>query len=109
MLRKETAAEGGRFGVFDGPANGVRAIGHELLLDVSRGISSVRGLIDNWAPPGENDTGAYAKAVANAVGVAPEQRIDVRAQLPQIVAAIIKHENGVQPYPAEDLQKWVFS
>lgn len=109
MVRKETPKEGGRFGVFDSAAKGVRAIGRELLLDVSRGVTSVRGLIDNWAPPGENDTSSYAKAVAKAVGVVPEQAIDVRAKLPQIVAAIIKHENGVQPYPEDELRKWVYS
>ena len=109
MVRKETKAEGGRFGVFDHPSNGVRAIGRELLLDERRGVRTVRGLIENWAPPGENNTMAYAKQVAKAVGVAPEQAIDVKAQLPVIVAAIIRHENGVQPYATADLERWVYA
>jgi hypothetical protein len=109
MIRKETAAEGGRFGVFVTAQKGVRAIGQELLLDVRRGVRSVRGLIQNWAPPGENNTSAYASAVAKPLGVAPEQDIDIRAKLPLIVAGIIKHENGVQPYAMADLQRWVYS
>lgn len=109
MIRKETPAEGGRFGVFESAAKGVRAIGRELLLDERRGVRTVRGLIDNWAPPSENNTSAYVRAVAAAVKVVPEQSIDVKAKLPEIVAAIIKHENGVQPYALADLQRWVYS
>lgn len=50
MIRKETPEEGGRFAVFDSPANGVRAIAQELLLDERRGVRTIAGLISNWAP-----------------------------------------------------------
>lgn len=97
-----------RFGVFDAASKGVRAIARELLLDERRGVRTVRGLIDNWAPPNENNTSAYARAVADAIGAAPEQTIDIKAKLPGIVAAIVKHENGVQPYALADLRRWVY-
>lgn len=109
MIRKETPAEGGRFAVFDSPANGVRAIAQELLLDERRGIRTIAGLVGNWAPPGENNTPAYVGAVARAAGVEADDAIDVRSYLPRIVAAIIKHENGVQPYSVDELQQWVNS
>lgn len=109
MIRKETPQEGGRFGVFDTPANGVRAIAQELLVDERRGIRTVAGLVGNWAPPGENNTPAYVAAVARAAGVDSDDAIDVRSYLPRLVAAIIEHENGVQPYSADQLQEWVYS
>lgn len=109
MVRKETADEGGRFAVFDTPANGVRAIAQELLLDERRGIKTVAGLISGWAPPGENNTPAYVAAVSRAVGVESDDAIDVRNYLPRLVAAIITHENGSQPYNGDALQEWVYS
>lgn len=99
----------GRFGVYDTDQSGVRAIAQELLKDFRAGIDSVRELIYSWAPPNENDSAAYASKVAKAVGVGASDRIDVHARLPDLVAAIIKHENGVQPYAMQDLQRWVYS
>lgn len=110
MIRKETPAEGGRFGVFDTAQKGVRAIGQEVLLDDRRGVRTVKGLISSWAPSNENNTAAYIDAVANALAIKPDQTIDVRSYLPRIAKAIIKHENSGQcPYSDEQLQKWVFS
>lgn len=109
MVRRETPEEGGRFAVFDTPGNGVRAIAQELLLDERRGIRTIAGLISNWAPSSENNTVAYAKAVASSLGVESTDTIDVHVYLPRLVAAIIKHENGVQPYSADNLNAWVYS
>lgn len=109
MIRKETPEEGGRFAVFDTAANGVRAIARELLLDDSRGIRTVAGLIGNWAPSNENDTSSYVRAVARELRVEPDDSIDVHAYLPRLVAAIVRHENGVQPYSADELEQWVFA
>jgi hypothetical protein len=96
----------GRFGIYDKPENGVRAIGKELLLDYSRGIRTVRGAISNWAPPHENNTAAYVNAVAEAIDVAPDQQINIPAVLGRMVAAIIQHENGMQPYSQAELELW---
>lgn len=117
MVRKETPAEGGRFGVFDTPAKGVRAIGQELALDGRRGVRTIEGLIagvpgipgSGWAPSNENDTAAYIAAVARAVKMEPRQVIDVQSYLPRLAAAIIEHENGQQPYSLSDIQRWVYS
>lgn len=113
-------ARDGRFGVFDTAANGVRAIGRELLLSAERGARSVRDLIagipradgtrwDAWAPPTENDTDVYVRNVARDLGVNPDVPIDIRARLPELAAAIIRQENGQQPYAQSDLQQWVYS
>ena len=59
-------------------------------------------MIGRWAPPNENDTGAYVRAVAASVGVGADEEIDVHefAILRPLTLAIIRHENGQQPYRA---------
>lgn len=90
-----------RFARFDCPENGIRALG-KLLQTYSRkyGLNTVRGLISRWAPSNENNTSAYVKGVANDLGVGADEVISVtqRETLKGLVIAIIKHENGKQPY-----------
>lgn len=95
----------GRFAQFDNPVYGIRALARVLITyqdkrratDGSR-IDSVNEIISRWAPSFENDTSAYAKAVAAAVGVGvDDETIDVHDYhtLKALVSAIIKHENGI--------------
>lgn len=84
---------------FATPEYGIRAIGK--ILDTyaqNYGLNTVAGLINRWAPSSENDTGAYIAAVAGDLGVDPNDAIDVQANKAQLIAAIITHENGTQPY-----------
>ena len=73
-----------------------------LLLSYQRshGLHTVRTMIDRWAPPSENDTGAYVDVVAKAVGVSADAPINVSAPdtMEAMVAAIVRQENGQQPY-----------
>jgi hypothetical protein len=92
-----------RFIVFTSPEYGIRALA-KILLNYQRkhAIRTIDGIIHRWAPPSENDTGAYIRAVADACGVKPLDHIEIAEYLPDIVPAIIRHENGVQPY-SEDV------
>jgi len=98
-----------RFARFDTPENGIRALG-KLLINYrgkdgmpgvgGKGIDTVRETITRWAPGNENDTEAYIRAVAQAAGVDPNEVIDIKAQpvLLAVTTAIIRHENGGNPY-----------
>lgn len=88
---------------------GVRALG-KILLTYNRkyGLNTVRGLIDRWAPPVENDTNSYVAAVAKALIIAPDTEISVPTRLPALATAIIHHENGYNPYLPADIAQWVF-
>lgn len=80
---------------------GIRALARTLIAYQDKvGLRNIKQMIGRWAPPVENDTGAYVRVVAVALGVGPEERIDVHdyAVLRPLVLAIIKHENGQQPY-----------
>jgi hypothetical protein len=90
-----------RFVVFTDPVWGIRAIAKILINYGQHGVSTVRTAIMRWAPPTENDSTAYVQAVARALMVAPDAKIDLhdKATLISFVQAIIRHENGSQPYP----------
>ena len=80
---------------------GIRALARTLIAYQDKvGLRNIKQMIGRWAPPVENDTGAYVRVVAAAVGIGPEEQIDVHhyAVLRPLVLAIIKHENGQQPY-----------
>jgi hypothetical protein len=99
----------GNYGIFDTPANGIRAIGGELRASIRKGQTTVREIINEWAPPFENNTDAYVRAVARALGVQPDQSFNVASRIPDLAIAIIRHENGQQPYNPADVAAWVNS
>jgi hypothetical protein len=98
-----------RFARFDSAENGIRALVKLLINYGSKDgmpgvggprIDTVREIITRWAPGSENDTEAYISSVARAVKVRANDPIDIkdRAVLTRMVAAIIAHENGSNPY-----------
>lgn len=97
----------GAFCIFDTDRHGIRALCRLLLVyQTKHGLNTVRGCIDRWAPPSENDTAAYIDAVSRALNVAPDDEIDLHLDfvLAGFASAIIRHENGQQPYaPGEIL------
>ncbi len=64
------------------------------------GLNDVRSIINRFAPPVENDTDSYVYAVAKALGVSSNISINLedRETMIKLLKAIIKHENGQQPY-----------
>lgn len=85
---------------FDLPIYGIRAMVRILLNYERKGFDTIREVITRWAPPAENDTGSYVSHVASLVGVDADELIDLDRfdiMLP-LVKAIIRHENGEQPY-----------
>ncbi len=97
------------FKQFESLAWGYRAI--FMLLHTYRvrhGIDTVRGMISRWAPPSENHTEAYIRAVAFAVGVADDKPVDTldRATMLPMAAAISHVENGVRADVAEIEKGW---
>ncbi len=101
-----------RFVVFNTAFDGIRALAKVVLSYYRQhGLNTVRGIIDRWAPPSENDTGAYVRQVAMRLSVTPDTRINPEKPdtLAQLVAAIIKHENGRCIYTDATIQKAVAS
>lgn len=78
---------------------GIRALARTLSTYFDNyGLNTVAGIINRWAPPSENDTASYVEDVASQMNVDPNAPLDLTTDLPALVRAIIRHENGVQPY-----------
>lgn len=95
-----------RFGRYDSPASGIRAIAKQLLAyQTKHGCRTPRQFVERWAPPTENSTDAYVKDVAAVLGVSPDTPIDLTdaATLQVMTRAIIRHENGRCLYDADTL------
>lgn len=99
-LDSAATAKESRFAVFTAPEWGFRAMAR-LLLNYQKNynLNTIRGLINRWAPPSENDTGAYVNAVASHLNIGPDAPISVSAILPGLMDAIARHENAGYVYP----------
>lgn len=93
------------FETFSKPEYGIRAIA-KLICNYHRdGYNTIRRMIDRYAPPNENDTGAYASFVAKNVGISVDTHVDLEVDLFNIVKSIIRMENGYDPYDDELIQQ----
>ena len=97
------------FKQFETLAWGYRAI--FVLLDTYRrryGFDTLRGMISRWAPPSENHTDNYIRAVASDTGIDPDEALDTRdarTMIP-VAAAISRVENGVAADFREVTKGW---
>ena len=68
-----------------------------------------RKIISRYAPSSENQTQAYIQSVASQLGITPDGKVDLSeiGTLTVFVKAIIRHENGIQPYSNETIQKGI--
>lgn len=107
--RGQTGTDG-RFAKFESPVLGIRALAR-ILKNYKRihGINTVADVISRWAPSVENDTAAYVRSVAKATGFGAADEIDLEDPevLSKIIPAIIKHENGKQPYEDETIREGI--
>ena len=101
-----------RFCTFDTPENGIRALAKVLLTYYRKhNLDTVSKIINRWAPPVENDSGAYINHVSPLLGVGQDAVIDVQDPdtLEILARAIIQHENGRCIYTDATLVKAVDS
>lgn len=97
------------FKEFESLAWGYRAI--FVLLDTYRiryRLQTIREMISRWAPPSENHTEAYIRAVAADTGIDPDETLDThdaKTMIP-IAAAISRVENGSAADPQQVAAGW---
>lgn len=97
----QTGADAGGMCTFESAHYGLRALAKLLLTYHDRyGLSTVRSIISRWAPPSENDTGAYIDSVCGQTSFGPDAwlRVGDPSVLSALVRAIVRQENGAQPY-----------
>jgi len=88
------------FATFKSAAYGIRALARTLITYQDKyGLRTIRQIIGRWAPPKENDTNAYVRAVTAQTGRQANARLDLQTytDLRAVTEAIIRHENGAGP------------
>lgn len=96
------------FFTFKSAIYGIRALARTLIAYQDKhGLRTIRQIISRWAPPNENNTNAYIRAVAADTGQDADQILDMHHfdHLLPLAKAIIRHENGQQPYTDVELIK----
>ncbi len=101
--REDPPLNGGRprFAKFASHEFGIRALAALLTTYQDRhGLRTIGGLINRWAPGNENDTAAYARHVSLLTGRGVTEPLDLHRyeDMVPLVAAIITHELGGNPY-----------
>jgi hypothetical protein len=71
------------------------------------GLNTIAEIISKWAPSNENNTTSYINSVARSMGVPSDANLllsypGFNPTLRELTKAIIKHENGLNPY-SDDL------
>lgn len=105
---KEPSTDGA-FKQFTSMAWGYRAMFQTLNTYSNKyGLDTIRKMISRWAPPTENDTEAYIKAVSDRSGTPPDSRITTtnRDVMVPIVAAMSRVENGEDARMADVEAGW---
>lgn len=102
-----TGQDASGFAIFPDAATGLRAMTANLGSYAKKGLNTVSGIINRWAPPSENDTGSYVSQVAKRLGVGADQSLNMSdpAVISGLLREITKRENGVNPYSNEMLNK----
>ena len=92
---------------FKAPEWGIRAIVKILRNYKAAGITTIASAVSRWAPPAENNTKSYTDDVCASCNIGPYTPVDLDTIMPDLVKAIIRHENGVMPYPDALIQRGI--
>lgn len=95
----------GAFVQFESSIFGIRA-GARILKNYrdKYALFSVREIVSRWAPPNENDTISYVESVARKIGIGQNEPLK-EFDYPDLIKAMIYHENGEQPYTNDEIQQ----
>ena len=99
----------GEFKEFQSMAYGYRAM--FVLLDSYRrryGLSTIRQMLNRYAPPTENFTEGYIRFVAEHSGISPDEELNTRSprDMVSVVSAMSEIENGVKAVVKDVEEGW---
>lgn len=90
------------FCTFTSPEFGLRAGFINIKNQIKEGYNTITKIITKYAPPSENDTGAYISAISKAIGI-NKDTVLVPNNYYNLGLAIITHEQGTCIYTATQL------
>ncbi len=93
----------GRFAIFPNAEGGLAAMSALLTNYGKNGLDTVAEIINKWAPPSENNTAGYSAMVAKALGVSPNQPLNLQdpATRAALMQQITRIENAGNPYSTD--------
>lgn len=99
----------GSFPIFSSANDGLAAMSRQLQLYGGRGNNTPYGIIHTYAPSSENNTQAYINAVTKDTGFGTHDKLNLSdpAVLKRLMTAMIRHENGSQPYSEVDIDSGI--
>ena len=99
----------GSFPIFSSANDGLAAMSRQLQLYGGRGNNTPYGIIHTYAPSSENNTQAYINAVTKDTGFGTHDKLNLSdpAVLKRLMTAMIRHENGSQPYSEADIDSGI--
>lgn len=86
----------GAFEQFTSMEYGIRAMMMDIRSDIKKGSNTIEKLINQYAPPHENNTGKYIATIADTLATTSTIPLDItnRKTIPAIAQGIIKVECG---------------
>lgn len=105
LAEKQTDKE---FFVFEKPSYGIRALAKVLITYQDKyNLQTIWEIINRYAPKSENPTSKYAQNLAEWTGFGMDQKLNLHTfeHLEPLVKAIIRQENGEQPYTEGQITK----
>lgn len=94
------------FANFGTAQEGLSAMAANLVTYYTKyGARNVNDIAKKWAPSHENDTAGYAAAISDRLGVKGTDQLNLKdpAVLAKVMDAMIKQEQGYNPYGAHEL------
>lgn len=94
------------FAAFNSDQAGLLAMGLNLRRYGSRGIDTISGIVNRWAPASDgNNVGAYIADLSRQTGFGANQHLNLNDAkvLAPLMAGIIRHEQGSNPFDAATL------
>lgn len=104
-----TPSRDAEFKEFESMAYGYRAM--FTLLNTYRrryNLSTIRQMINRYAPPSENFTEGYIRFISRTTGIRPDETLDTRAarDMIPVVAAMSEIENGTKAITSDVEAGW---
>ena len=105
------AGSNGGYASFPTAGDGLTAAAKNLLAYQDKyGINTINGIVNRWAPAADhNDVPSYVQDLSKNTGFGANQGLNLHdpAQLAPLLSSMVKHENGQNPFSADEIGKAV--
>ena len=94
----------GRHATFETPQHGIRAMTKLIQnYDTKYELDTLSKIINRYAPTSENNTQGYINAISKNTGISAHEKLNLHdpATMQKLIPAMIRHENGINPYSTE--------